>query len=205
MLLRLLLPILALSIPDWIGWEEAFPWDVETEHSRLSVRYLRTEFPLDGDVQEATLDICGLGLYECYINGSKVGGDVLTPNPTDYRKTLLYNTYDVSQLLASGPNALGVALGPGRFYTMQQHYKPHKIRTFGYPKLWMRLHIRYADGRDTTVVSSHPAAVGQSIRAIISAEDRPDEGLARVRFSLKPHKVFLFDHDSEERIEVADK
>ena len=152
-MLAVLLSFLLAAIPDWIGWEEAFPWDVETEHSRLSARYLRTEFSLGGSVREATLDICGLGLYECYINGARVGEDVLTPNPTDYRKTLLYNTYDVTNLLAPGGNALGVALGPGRFYTMQQHYKPHKIRNFGYPKLWMRLHILYADGRDTTVVS----------------------------------------------------
>ena len=153
MIFTTLLAILLAVSPDWIGWEEAFPWDVETEHSRLSARYLRTEFSLSGAPREATLDICGLGLYECYINGAKVGEDVLTPNPTDYRKTILYNTYDVTELLQGGDNALGVALGPGRFYTMQQHYKPHKIRNFGYPKLWMRLHLIFADGRDTTIVS----------------------------------------------------
>ena len=145
--------LLALPFPDWIGWEEAFPWDIETQHSRLSARYLRTEFNLDGKVQEATLEICGLGLYECYINGAKVGEDVLTPNPTDYRKTILYNTYDVTDQLAAGPNALGVALGPGRFYAMQQHYKPHKVRTFGYPKLWLRLHLVYEDGSEGWVLS----------------------------------------------------
>ena len=152
-MLSVLLSLLLAVIPDWIGWEEAFPWDVETEHSRLSARYLRTEFPLEGNVREATLDICGLGLYECYINGTKVGEDVLTPNPTDYRKTLLYNTYEVTEMLASGPNAIGVALGPGRFYAIQQHYKPHKVRNFGYPKLWLRLHIVYADGREDWIVS----------------------------------------------------
>ena len=152
-MISILLTLLLALVPDWIGWEEAFPWDVETEHSRLSARYLRTEFSLDAPVREATLDICGLGLYECYINGEKISEDVLTPNPTDYRKTILYNTYEVGGLLSEGANALGVALGPGRFYTMQQHYKPHKIRNFGYPKLWMRLHVTLADGRDTTLVS----------------------------------------------------
>ena len=153
MMLTVLLSLLLAAVPDWIGWEAPFPWDVETEHSRLSARYLRTEFSLDGSVREATLDICGLGLYECRINGEKVGEDVLTPNPTDYRKTILYNSYDVTALLAQGANAIGVALGPGRFYTMQQHYKPHKIRNFGYPKLWLRLHVEYADGREDWIVS----------------------------------------------------
>ena len=153
MFLTVLLYLILAAVPDWIGWEEAFPWDVETEHSRLSARYLRTEFTLDGAVRSATLDICGLGLYECYINGGKVSEDVLTPNPTDYRKTILYNSYDVTALLSEGPNALGVALGAGRFYTMQQHYKPHKIRNFGYPKLWLRLHLVYADGTENDIVS----------------------------------------------------
>lgn len=153
MLANLLAVLLALAVPDWIGWEEAFPWDVETNHSQLSARYLRTEFSLDRELESATLDICGLGLYECYINGSKITEDVLTPAPTDYRLTILYNTYDVTALLGR-ENAVGVALGPGRYYAMQQHYKPWKVNTFGYPKLWFRLHLVFKDGTERNVVSN---------------------------------------------------
>ena len=55
-------------------------------------------------------------------------------------------------------------------------------------------------GRDTSVVSTHPAAVSTTVRAIIGAENRvePVDGL--VRFALKPNKVFLFDAKTEERI-----
>ncbi len=55
-------------------------------------------------------------------------------------------------------------------------------------------------GRDTSVVSTHPASQNETIRSIISAENTVDQSVSAVRFSLKPNKVFLFRKDSEERI-----
>ena len=55
-------------------------------------------------------------------------------------------------------------------------------------------------GRDTSVVSSHPAMEGAAIRSIIPAENRMDSGDSTVRFALKPNKVFLFDRASQERV-----
>ncbi len=61
-------------------------------------------------------------------------------------------------------------------------------------------------GRDISVVCGHEKNAGAgAIRAIISAEHRPAEGAKTVRFSLKPYKVFLFDHETEARIEVVGK
>ena len=57
-------------------------------------------------------------------------------------------------------------------------------------------------GRDISVVAGHPACVSAAIRAIIRAEERPDTQVGTVRFALKPHKVFLFDRESEERLEA---
>ena len=56
-------------------------------------------------------------------------------------------------------------------------------------------------GRDISVVCGHDACVGAQIRAIISAENTVAEGAQAVRFRLKPKKVFLFDHDSEARLD----
>ena len=138
----------------WIGLDKAMPWDVEAEHSQLSSRYLRTEFKVEKPVKRATLYISGLGMYEAYINGKKVGDQVLAPAPTDYRKTVLYNAFDVTQMLAAD-NAVGVVLGNGRYYTMQQKKKPYKITNFGYPKLRLNLVIEYADGSKQTVSSNN--------------------------------------------------
>ena len=56
-------------------------------------------------------------------------------------------------------------------------------------------------GRDISVVCAHAANAGTgAIRAIISAEHRPADGAKQVRFTLKPWKVFLFNHETEERI-----
>lgn len=137
----------------WIGLDKAMPWDVEDVHSRLSSRYLRTEFDIDKEVKRATLYISGLGLYEAFINGKKVGDRVLAPSPTDYRKTVLYNAYDVTQMLTD-KNAIGVVLGNGRYYTMQQKKKPYKITNFGYPKLRLNLIVEYADGTKQTIATN---------------------------------------------------
>ena len=134
----------------WIGLDAAKPWDKEEIHSQLSSRYLRKEFKLDKKVRRATLYISGLGMYEAYINGKKVGDQVLAPAPTDYRKTVLYNAFDVTAMLAEN-NAIGVALGNGRYYTMQQKKKPYKIANFGYPKLRANLIVEFEDGSKKTI------------------------------------------------------
>ena len=58
-------------------------------------------------------------------------------------------------------------------------------------------------GRDITVVSSHPCCDNVEIRSIISAEHKVAPDAAQVRFSLKPHKVFLFHKETQERIRFA--
>lgn len=136
----------------WIGLDRKMSWDEETEHSRLSARYLRKEFELDKQVTKATLYICGLGMYEAFINGKRIGDQVLAPAPTDYRRTVLYNAFDVTQLLDKN-NAIGVILGNGRYYTMQQDKKPYKITRFGYPTLRLNLIVEFTDGSKKTISS----------------------------------------------------
>ena len=136
----------------WIGLDHAMPWDKEEVHSQLSARYLRTTFDTEDDIRQATLYICGLGMYEVYVNGQKADIDVnghhqvLAPVPTDYRKTVTYNAFDVTDMLSSR-NAIAVVLGNGRYYTMQQKKKPYKITQFGYPKVRANLIIEYRNGK----------------------------------------------------------
>lgn len=139
----------------WIGYDKASPWDSVTQWSRLSARYLRKQFQSSSKVKRATVYISGLGLYELYLNGTRVGDYVLTPSPTDYRKSVLYNTYDVTSILRPGDNVIATVLGNGRFFTMRQNYKPQKWNTFGYPKLLLQLEIEYTDGSKKTIVSDN--------------------------------------------------
>lgn len=55
-------------------------------------------------------------------------------------------------------------------------------------------------GRDVSIVCTHPACTADTVRAILSTRGQVDAGAARVRFALRPDKVFLFDRDEERRI-----
>ena len=136
----------------WVGLDKAAPGDSETKWSRLSSRYLRKEFKLKNGIKRATVHIAGMGMYELFVNGNRVGEQVLAPVPTDYRKTIVYNSFDVTGLLTEN-NAIGVTLGNGRFYTMRQNFKPYKTPTFGYPKMRLNLIVEYNDGSKETVAS----------------------------------------------------
>ncbi len=135
----------------WIGYDKSFPWDSISQFSRLSARYFRKPIELKKEVKEAKLYIMGLGLYEFYINGEKIGDQVLAPVPTDYTKNVKYNVFDVTSQLKRGQNVLGTILGNGRYFTMRQHYKAYKIKTFGFPKMALQLDIQYADGSSDTI------------------------------------------------------
>ena len=55
-------------------------------------------------------------------------------------------------------------------------------------------------GRDVSILSFHPACEAAFVRSIIDSENQVDASRETVRFSLKPHKVFLFCKDTEERL-----
>ncbi len=130
----------------WIGYDKPSAGDDISQFSKLSARYLRKEIDLKKQVKSAKVYIMGMGLYELYINGTKIGDQVLAPVPTDYTKNVKYNVFDVTSQLKEGKNVLGTILGNGRFFTMRQDYKPYKIKTFGFPKMALQLFVEYNDG-----------------------------------------------------------
>lgn len=75
--------------------------------------YLRNEFIIQKQFVSARLYATAIGLYECHLNGVRVGEALLTPGWTDYSRRIQYQTYDVTELLQSGTNAFGAILGDG--------------------------------------------------------------------------------------------
>jgi len=134
----------------WIGYDRTSPGDSLSLHSRLTARYFRKEIDLKKQIKSAKVYIMGLGLYELYINGGKIGDRVLSPVPTDYGKNVKYNVFDVTAQLKQGKNALGTILGNGRYFNMRQDTKPYKIKTFGFPKMALQLDVEYTDGTNET-------------------------------------------------------
>lgn len=137
----------------WMGFEKANISDSITKFARLSARYFRKEVSADKKIMKAVAYISGLGLYEFYVNGTKIGDHVLTPGPTDYSKSILYNTYDITSSVHTGKNAFGLILGNGRFFTMRQNYKPLKWHNFGKPRALVQIELLYQDGTKSFVYS----------------------------------------------------
>ena len=113
--------------------------------------YLRRTLEIARPVQRARLYVTALGTYRVFLNGKRVGSDVLTPAFTDYRKRVLYQTYDVTNQIVSGANVIGALLGDG---------------WYGSPLTWVgayfftppdrflaQLELEYADGSRDTVTT----------------------------------------------------
>lgn len=130
----------------WIGLESEAGDNLMKLHTELPARYLRKEFRLkDKPVKRATAYISGLGLYRLFINGEEIAPEeLLKPVPSDYRRTVYYNAFDVTSRLDS-LTAIGVILGNGRYFPMRAN-KPHKIPNFGLPTCRLNIFVEYADG-----------------------------------------------------------
>lgn len=115
---------------------------------------LRKEFSNNGKkITDAVVYISGMGHYEMHINGKKVGDSEFAPLWSEYSKTVYYNTYDVTDMLNNGNNAISILLGNG-FFNVQRGTRYSKLMTsFGAPQMIMRMDINYSDGTSQTVVS----------------------------------------------------
>ena len=115
--------------------------------------YFHKNFVVDGDVASARVYMTGVGLYELEMNGKKVGEEYLAPFYNDYRFWLQYQTYDVTDLLVSGGNAVGVLLGNG-WYKGRFGFNEEMSKLFGDDfSLLGQIEIIYKDGRREVVVT----------------------------------------------------
>ncbi|MDR2473981.1 MAG: glycoside hydrolase family 78 protein [Tannerella sp.] len=133
----------------WIGVNDTADLKIIDNRTILAARYLRKEFVASAKPVRAMLYVSGVGSSVCYINGKAVSDDVFGPLPTWYDASVSYLTYDVTKLLRKGDNAIGVALGNGRFLTMRQK----GMFGFGVPRLLARLVVEYGNGKKDEIVT----------------------------------------------------
>jgi len=113
--------------------------------------YFRREFDLNKEVSEATLCITSLGVYECKINGRKVGDHVLAPGWTVFNKRVTFQTHDVTELLKKGKNAIGAVVGDGWYCG---HLASNPREHYGeITELLCELSVSYTDGTTETILS----------------------------------------------------
>ena len=121
--------------------------------------YLRKEFRITKPVLSARLHATALGLYECYLNGMRVGDALLTPGWTDYNKHIQYQVYDVTELIQSGTNAWGAILGDGWgvghiAWVGRQRYTDR-------PLLLAQIVLTYSDGSKEIIATDNSWKVTQ--------------------------------------------
>ena len=132
---------------------DAAPPEQDPENrTRLSARYLRREFEVRQQVSRATVSVCGLGFFDLFLNGQKVGDHMMDPALSGYEKRVFYVTFDVTGNLTSGSNAVGVILGNGRYFAPRK-VSPGNVRILGRPKLMFQMRIEYDDGTVSDVIS----------------------------------------------------
>jgi len=113
--------------------------------------YLRKSFELPSGIRRAVLYVSALGLYEVHINGQRVGDHVLAPDWTDYRHRVRYQTFDVTDLLKPGGNAIGALLANGWF---SGHIGNGGYEFFGrQPAFLAQLEVTGQNGQTETIVS----------------------------------------------------
>ncbi len=158
----------------WIGapWQGEEPLPVPKNRNKTPddlgppAPLLRKDFQVEKKVESAVVYVTGMGYFELWLNGAKVGKDVLVPNQTNYGKRnelmdaliflpdefreyrVMYMAYDVKDRLSEGENVLGGILGNG-------FYNPAGAWAAGYgtPRFLCQLHITYTDGSQKVVKS----------------------------------------------------
>jgi hypothetical protein len=130
---------------------------------------LRRVFHLEKPVRYAVASVCGLGFYELHLNGSKVGTRELMPANTVYdaqsqalygakQSRLLFDTYEVTERLRPGANALGLWLAPG----YSDDYSKWGWKWLGEKQAILQLDIEFTDGSTTSVVTDGAWRSGSS-------------------------------------------
>lgn len=127
----------------WIGTEE--------NEKRMPLLY--KEFELKEKPESVRWHVCGLGLYEAYVNEKKAGREFLMPGYHCYDSFLEYQTLDVTELLSQGKNKIAVLLGEG-WYKGRFGFDGDYRNLYGNQKKCIgELHIRYANGQEECIVT----------------------------------------------------
>lgn len=155
---------------DWsAGWIRMPP-----ESRQASAPRFRKFFRLDKPVAKARLYVCGLGWHESWLNGEKLGDEVLQPAQTDYEFRCFYVAHDVTARLRQGENVLGFWVGDG-FFNQDRVWGPNGM-SYGQPMVKAQLEITHPDG-GVTVIGTDPSwtcAKSPVIRANVYAGEEFD-------------------------------
>lgn len=156
-------PVTALDSTEDYGWSKAqltdglglapSPSD-RTDNSLKTLPIFQKRLEINKPIARAMLYVCGLGQYELWLNGNKLGNSVLDPGWTNYRRTCLYRSYDITAILRPGADVIEAMLGNGMYNVAQTPGRYTKfVGSMGQPKVIAQLEISFADGSTQTLVT----------------------------------------------------
>ena len=114
---------------------------------------LRREATIKKEIQEARVYVTGVGFYEFFVNGQRVGDHVLAPAKTPYHKYVLYDTYDITSLLKKGANAFGIHLGNGWYNPYKKWWDDYRMQWFGHKKAIAQIRLTFKDGTSQVITT----------------------------------------------------
>lgn len=115
---------------------------------------VRDEFTLKHKPVRARAYASGLGSYQMWINGRRVSLDVLTPDWTYYPKRIQYQTYDVTELLREGRNAVGAVLG-NAWWSSGLGWDRRVSYAWGNLRFLLQLNVEYPNGTAESFVTDN--------------------------------------------------
>ncbi len=141
------------ALPAADAWMASWVEPVEppdTPDARRPAYHLAGEFTVDGPVASAFLHATAHGLYEAFVNGTRVGDRELTPGFSAYRARLQVQAFDVTDLVVEGANALGALLSDG--WWRGQHGVVRGLDAYGPTTAFLaELHVTLASGATVVV------------------------------------------------------
>lgn len=141
----------------WIGDDKSIPTDEKDFYKEDPMPVFQRVFQANKKIASARLYITGLGYYEAYLNGKKVGDHVLDPGWTKYDKRIDYAVYDITGLLKQGKNVTGIMVGNGWYgvlpMRMWGRFNLRDALTVGRPCVKAQIRVCYTDGSAETIVT----------------------------------------------------
>jgi len=111
-----------------------------------ATRLLRREFTVRAGLRRAVINVCGLGEYVLTVNGARIGDAFFSPGWTNYDRTRLYDTYDVTAQICAGANAVGIELAGGMFNVQPSERYSKFASRFRPLTAIAQLQLEYSDG-----------------------------------------------------------
>ncbi|OQA86050.1 MAG: Bacterial alpha-L-rhamnosidase [Lentisphaerae bacterium ADurb.Bin242] len=148
-------------------WTACWIAGIHNGEVKQPVNYLRKEFSLSGTVRKARLYSTALGVYEATLNGKAVSPDCFAPGWTDYFFHVQHQTYDITDLLRSGRNVIGVKLGEGWYCGSISRRRNSGKPSYGdKPVFLAEMHLEYENGKKEIVATddSWECSIGGPIR-----------------------------------------